>query len=325
MDTPIAHSAISMPPLFKTVLLVLVVLLARSAPAQTVPATEHFFKRTYIGQIHGKYPFTMELMKAGGVLRGSYRYAGKNQDIGISGKVEPSGAFTLQEGTTAKSTGSFSGTIDAGKITGMWISPGGGRKQDFAAMQTAEADMRSKAAILTQAAGVYVLEGISGSMGANGMYDTWKEGRTWRSNVSGISGGMRQASAVRLTRGDLTLLNSISVTVDAALTTRLHASGKVVLEIPFTPTGMQYNISKPHNSVVTDQFARYGPDQSIVGDALVLLVRDEVDYNAALSGSFELQAGDIVTVSYLPMNNAFSVSFREGSCCGGAGLSFRKK
>ncbi|HEY4374961.1 MAG TPA: hypothetical protein VGN52_23770 [Burkholderiales bacterium] len=308
----------------------LLLLLVLATPALSTWAGEFdeaFFKRSYAGAIDGKLAFNMELRKAGGVLRGSYRYAGKSAALDLDGKIAADGAFTLEEKSGDKVTGEFKGRLAGEKISGMWSTPKGAkqaRQFGFEATQTAQADLHDKPALLRGAVGVYRLESISGSAGANGMYDTWREGRGWKSNSSAISGGMREAEYAKLTGADRSLLDSMQISVDAALTVRFSAGGKTLLQIPYTP-GPDYRLGKPHNSVVTEGLAAYRADRSVVEDALFLLLNDGVDYGDALKGNFELDPSDVLLVLYKPAEGAFELDFKNGDCCGGAGLVFRRK
>ena len=283
-----------------------------------------FFQRSYSGSIGGKYAITMDLRKAGGVLRGAYRYAGKNAALALEGKLAPDGSFTLEEQSGGRVTGGFKGKLEGEKISGTWSAPKSTKTLAFEASQTAQVDLQDKAAVLRAAIGTYPLQSIGGSEGANGMYDTWREGRAWRSNFSSLSQGRREASEADLTPADQKLLNSMQVSVDANLTTRFSAGGKVLLEIPYTP-GPDVRMNKPHNSVITDNLARYSRKQSVVEDALSLLLRDEVDYSDALKGSYELNPSDVLLVLYKPAEQAFSLEFHDGDCCAAAILRFTRK
>lgn len=291
----------------------------------SVPSNTVYFHRFYSGKIGDKYAVTMDLKNLNGVLTGTYRYAGKSRDIDLQGNMDPGGSFTMDESDISKRTGVFTGVLNDKKITGAWQSADGRRKWPFLAEQTSEIKIGSKKEILTTAIGDYSLASISGSGGANGMWDTWKEKGKWKSSTSGISGGMRQANTIKLTKADIHMLNSIAVTVDADLITRLLVDGKTIFTIPYRENGMQLAMKKPHNSVVEEDLKKYSPNTTVSDEHLYLMVQDDVDYSAVISGNFEAAVSDILTVSYSIVGDTFDVTFTEGNCCGNTTFAFSRR
>lgn len=286
-----------------------------------------YFHKNFAGRIGGRYAFTMDLKNVDGRLTGSYRYAGKSNDIYLSGKIDPLGTFSMDEiGSAGQRTGTFTGKVASDTLDGSWASARGDRRLPVEAHQTSEIIIGSKREILTQAIGTYALDNVGGWGGANGMWDSWREKGQWKSNVSGISMARREFSDVSLTREDLHRLNSMTVTVDTSLATHLSVDGKVLLSIPYRDAGMQYEISQPHNSVVEDALKMLSSATTVHDEHLYLLVRDAIDFVPAMSGNYLPNDGlDVVTVSYAVVGKTFGVYLRDGNCCGGTEFTFRRK
>jgi len=229
----------------------LVALLLSYMLASTALADTQYSHKTLDGHIDGRYGFKMDLKNVDDRLSGSYRYVGKREDISLSGNIDASGTFTMDEsGNVGQRTGSFTGNVAGDALVGTWTSARGDRRFAITAHQTSEVIIGSKREILTQAVGTYALNRVSGEGGANAMWDSWRDRGGWESNVSSIDQAQREASDVTLTREDLRRLNSMNVTVDTTLTTRLTVDGKVLLSVPYREAGMQYEIALSHDSVV---------------------------------------------------------------------------
>lgn len=299
-------------------------LLSTLAGASGTTAPGYFHKRL-AGKIGGKYAITMDLKNVDGELTGQYRYEGKRQGLYLRGKLDPSGSFEVDEMELgAKVTGKFSGKITAGHIEGTWRSADGRRTLPFVADQTSEFVIGSKADILKSAIGVHPLTAISGSGGANAMWDTWKDEGRWGSNVSGISGGMRQGSQISLSKADVALLDSLRIVVGADLSVKLSARGKDLLTVPFRPDGMDYQLAEGHNDVAVEQLKKMSAKTTVHDETLYLLVRDGVDLSKPLSGSFEGLAEGILVVSYAFFDQRFELKFILGSCCDSTTWTFSK-
>lgn len=289
---------------------------APAASTSTTTASPSTFHKTFSGKIAGKYPFTMDLKSNGGVLTGKYRYVGKQLDLMLQGKIDPSGTFTLEErNLSAVKTGTFSGALAGKTISGVWQSADGAKSLPFLAEQSSEIVIGNKKALLTKAVGSFGLEQIEGSGGANGMWETWKQAGRWQSSTSGISAGRRQATKIALTPADIRLLDSMAVKVDADLSTRLVADGKTVLALPYREQGMQFDIKNAPGAVLEDGQNKLGPGTTVLDGTLYLLARDGVDFTGTLSGSFDAKVDDTVIVSYAIKADAFEVRFLAGECC----------
>ncbi|WP_249744949.1 hypothetical protein [Burkholderia pyrrocinia] len=295
--------------------------------AATALADPQYFHKTFAGRIGSRYAFTMDIKNVDGRLTGSYRYAGKRNDIYLGGKIDPSGTFTMDEiEGTGKHTGTFIGKVAGNTLDGTWVSAFGDQRLPVDAHQTSEIIIGSKRTILTQAIGTYALDSISGTGGANGMWESWREKGRWKSNVSSIEMGHREFSDVSLTREDRHRLDSMTVTVDPSLTTRLGVDGKVLLSIPYRDAGMQYEIRQSHDSVVEDDLKTLSPATTVRDEHLYLLARDAIDFVPEMSGNYLPNDGvDIVTVTYAVVDKTFEVYLRDGNCCGGTVFSFRRK
>ncbi|WGY72542.1 hypothetical protein KEC55_22410 [Burkholderia cepacia] len=290
-------------------------------------AAPQYFHKYFAGLIGDRYAFTMDLKNADGKLTGSYRYAGKHDAIALSGKIDPSGTFAMDEiGSSGQHTGTFTGRVTGNTLDGTWASARGDRHLRVDARQTSEIVIGSKREILTQAIGTYVLDSVTGSGGANGMWDSWREKGRWKSNISAIEMARREYSDVRLTHEDLHRLDSMTITVDTALATRLSVDGKALLSIPYRDAGMEYKINQPHNSIVEDELKTLSPATTVQDEHLYLLARDAVDFVPAMSGNFlPNDRLDVVTISYAIVDKTFDVYLQDGNCCGGTLFTFRRK
>lgn len=290
-----------------------------------VTGNSAYFHKYYSGKIDDKYAFAMDLKNVDGVLSGTYRYDKRGVDIYLEGKIAPSGSFTIEETYPVKGSGFFTGVIDGNTLKGTWQKDSAGRKLHFYAEQTSEIKIGSKKEILTKVIGDYPLKNISGAGGANGMWDTWKDKGRWRSNVSGISGGMRQGNEIKLNRADIRLLNSMKVHVDSKLNAHLVANGRTILTIPYLDNGMVYKLRNEYDSVVGDYLKKFSPKTTVLDEELYLLVEDDVDYSQALSGNFEAVVSGIITVSYSIVKDEFAVSFRTSQCCDNTSFTFSRR
>lgn len=295
------------------------------ASAADAPAPSYFHK--YLaGKIGGKYAITLDLKNVDGELTGQYRYEGKQQSLSLQGKLDASGSFAMNEvAPGAKITGTFTGKIGAGHMEGTWRSADGKKTLPFAADQTSERVIGSKSDILKAAIGAHPLTAISGSGGANGMWDTWKDQGRWGSNVSGITGGMRQGSEVALNKADLALLDSLRIVVAPDLSVTLSARGKDLLTIPLRADGMDYQLAPEHfDSSAVERLRKLSSKTTVHDETLYLLVRDSVDLAKPLSGSFEGLAEGILVVTYSVFEQRFDLAFINGQCCDETNWTFSR-
>ncbi len=268
-----------------TLLFLFAILCSSRTQAQGMP-TDYFFSRTYSGKIDGKYDFTMELKKAGGIVFGSYRYAGKKQSLDLRGIINSDGSFDLKESIRSKETGQFKGKVVGAIIEGVWSTPKNERRMQFVADQVSGNDMTSVKNIMSRAAGVYHLNDIHGNQGANGMYGTVKgnDGKWW-SSESYLNMGMREADTIKLTTADQSRLNSMYVSVDPGPVVRFMVGGKAVINI------------------------KIGSDVKIAESAIVLLSKEGVNFSKSLGGNYTLYASGDISISFNPLEDYFSITF----------------
>lgn len=292
--------------------------------ASATAGTQVYFHKFYSGKIAGKYAFTMDLKNIDGKLSGLYRYAGKTDQLYLNGSVDAAGAVKMDELSSSKISGHFAGTMAGTGLSGTWTSADGGKTLPFAASQTSEVLIGSKKEILAKTIGDYMLTNIEGSGGANGMWETWKQKGKWGANISGISGGMRTATAVALNRNDIRLLDSMTIRVDPEFGVRLLASGKTVMAIPYREQGMQIELSHAASRDI-DQLQQLKPDTTVLDEHLYLLAKSGVDYSSAIHGNFEGAVGGVVIVSYAITDDTFGVTFYPDECCGESSFTFARR
>lgn len=323
--------------MFRPALQIVAVLLSWMT-ATTALADPQYFHKTFAGRIGDRYAFTMNLKNVDGRLTGSYRHAGKRNDIYLSGEIDTSGTFTMNEfGSAGQRTGTFTGKVASDTLDGNWASARGDRRLPVDAHQTSEIIIGSKREILTQAIGTYALDSVSGVGCPSGVWESWRDKGRWKSNFSVVEDGHGEVSDVSLTRGDLHRLNSMTVTLDTSLATRLSVDGKVLLSIPYRDAGMQYEIRQPHNSgieyeisqplnsVMEDHLKTLSPATTVYNEHLYLLARDAIDFAPAMSGNYLSNDVGVVTVSYAVVGKTFDVYLRDDNGCSGTVFSFRRK
>lgn len=295
------------------------------SPTTTVQPTStmEYFHRTYEGTIAGKYPITVDLKKSGNVLKGSYQYKGKTGRLELQGTIDISGKFTMNEYANmvySKPNAIFTGTVAGDSIRGVWSIPNGSRKLDFQLHMMSEVKLKPKKEALQEAVGTYNLESVDGAVGANGMFDIYRENGAWKSSFSAISGGMREGYENALSNEELSLLNSTRITIDSALTVRLIVRKATLLEIPFNAHGMLYKMDKPSLSVLDEVLNKLSPSTTYVEEELYLAALQSVDYSNALP--VEITTGMLV-LSYSPGSSSFQIHIAK-SCCDNNVLKFAK-
>lgn len=323
--------------MFRPALQIVAVLLSWMS-ATTALADPQYFHKTFAGRIGNRDAFTMNLKNVDGRLTGSYRHAGKRNDVYLSGEIDPSGTFTMNEfGSAGQRTGTFTGKVASDTLDGNWSSARGDRRLPVDAHQTSEIIIGSKREILTQAIGTYALDSVSGVGCPSGVWESWRDKGRWKSNFSVVEDGREEVSDVGLTREDLQRLNSMTVTLDASLAMRLSVDGNVLLSIPYRDAGMQYEISQPHNagiayeisrprnSVMEDHLKTLSPATTVYNEHLYLLARDVIDFAPAISGNYLSNDVGVATVSYAVVGNTFDVYLRDDNGCSGTVFSFRRK
>jgi hypothetical protein len=176
---------------------------------------------------------------------------------------------------------------------------------------------RSKRAALTKAIGTHALESISGFSGANTLYDVAKEHGRWTATTSMNIGGTRQASSLHLTRQDVEAFGAMRVEVDGALTVRVLAKGKTLLETPFDESHMDYRFHAAHDD--RSELSKLQPSTRFVDDQLMLSLVDGVKYSdvfATKTGFIDADsAAGPVTLSYAPADDSFEMHLYGASCC----------
>lgn len=97
--------------------------------------SNNFDNKIYKGSINGKYKFHMELTKSGDLLTGNYYYDSVMKKISLSGKINSSGGFYIEEYSNNELTGIFEGSFhnSYSKISGVWKNPKNNKKMIFEA------------------------------------------------------------------------------------------------------------------------------------------------------------------------------------------------
>jgi hypothetical protein len=179
-----------------------------------------------------------------------------------------------------------------------------------------------KKELLQSAIGTYKLTAISGSMGANAMFDTEKVRNKWVSTSSSISDAMRESYDIELNKSDINLLNSLKVDVDKDLNVIIKAGNKTIVESKFIDNGMDYKIKA--KSDLNDRLQNLSPSTVLDGDNLMILANDHVDFSATLSGSFDIITSDNMTLYYNVKEKCFYLEIFLGECCDANTFTFMR-
>lgn len=282
-----------------------------------------YFHRIYAGTIGGKYLITVDLRGGGNRLLGSYSYVGKTGSISLSGTTDASGTFTMTENVGVRQTGIWSGRLSDDAMAGEWRAPDGSKKMAFEARKTGEIKLPPKQETLRNAAGVYSLKSVYGTMGANGMFGVEKHNGTWRGSSSYISSNAtREGQKTRLSSAEVKLLNSLHIIIDSALAVRFFAADALLLHIPFKETGMQYNLHIPYT---TREGTRLVPSMIYdVNENFYLAAIDGVDFAGAISLPDVTTTGTMV-LSYDLDTKQFEMYIKAASCCRDSTFIFERK
>lgn len=169
----------------------------------------------------------------------------------------------------------------------------------------------TKKEVLTQAIGVYKLHSISGALGVNTLFDTYKESGRWKSFSSNVIDGKREATQIKLTNKDAMLLNDLVLEVDKNLHIKLLSGRKLLVEIPFNENGMDYKVESDTNSYFKD----YNSNTIFSENQLILLASDNIDFSGVIFGNFDVIASDHLLLTYSQEADAFYLDIFRENCC----------
>jgi len=232
----------------------------------------------------------------------------------------------LSTAACPRPTASLSVEADAGSAMPRVRDAGGSAMpevRDAGVDQADGANEPSKREALTKAVGTYKLASIQSNTGANTLLDIWTRQGRWSASsshlVGGASGFHREAAAIELTREDIAALGSMSVVVDATLTVRVLAKGKILVQTPFDEARMDYRI---HDRDAGDrsELSQLDANTRFVDGQWYLSFIDGVKYAdvfATHSGFRfvdEERAGKS-SLTYSPANDSFDMRLFPESCC----------
>lgn len=155
-----------------------------------------------------------------------------------------------------------------------------------------------KHGILTNLVGEFHLEHIEGVQGANTMFDYYMKNGEWYSFYSSIVEGMRDGSEDKLNAIDDKFLHSLKIEVYEDLTIKLLQGSKILLEIPFIDSGMDFRISNSESGI-HERIPELTRNTIFHNNNLILLANDSIDLNNQLGGSsLGLTASENLILSY---------------------------
>lgn len=181
----------------------------------------------------------------------------------------------------------------------------------------------SKKQIVTRLIGKHNLTHISGFMGANTLFETYRNNAgNWASEHSVLEMGTREVYENELTRADNALLDGLSLEVDSNLTIRFISGSKVVFSSKFIETGVDYKIEKQDGVELNEDLANLSSASSFVDDYLIIYVRNGVDWSQIIKGNFDMITEDCIILKYNLFNAQFELTLFYTECCGNNTLYF---
>ncbi len=106
----------------------------RKSPSATTiagPSLEPAFDQAYAGSLGARAHVRMKLSRVGSALSGVYRYAQSAEDLRLAGHVSEGATFELDETTSGRITGHFSGAlVGSVGLVARWTSADGKRSED---------------------------------------------------------------------------------------------------------------------------------------------------------------------------------------------------
>lgn len=284
------------------------------------------FTAKYQGSIDNQYNISMELIKFGNSLGGSYFYTSKGIPIKISGSIEENGALNITEyNNKGEISGYFEGRLKGNDIEGKWFNKDKSKSMPFKVSQTNIASLQTKSDVLSDAMGQYSLTAISGNVGANTMYDTYMENGNWMSFTSSNIGGERDGTDIKLTDKDVALLNNLHIVVDDNLTVHVYAGLIELINCPFKADGMDYRVKEKDKGKLMEKMSVLSSSTLTKDNKYVLLADDNINFSDELSGNFIMVTEDDLILYYNPVDRTFELDIFVGSCCDGNTLTFSRK
>ena len=183
----------------------------------------------------------------------------------------------------------------------------------------------TKKEVLENAKGVYYLNSISGLAGANQMYETYKENNKWVSNNSGNNGGERATDEFKLSKQDLSLLNSIRIEIDNDLTIRLFAGDNQLLASSFIANGMDYRVKEKQKEQMNEELAKLSPTTLMLDKKYIIIADDEIDFSKFINGNFRIKTAENLILRYSVEEKNFTLDIMSAECCDSNTLVFTKK
>ena len=183
----------------------------------------------------------------------------------------------------------------------------------------------SKKQILSFLVGEYSLDNISGLMGGNTLFDTYRnEQDNWASNYSVNEQGTREVYEDKLLQSDRDLLGNLRIYVDSNLNITLKSGSKIIFSSKFIEKGMDYKIVKPNDSELNEDISSLNPSSIFQDERLLIYARNGVELDSNLHGNFHIVTSDIIILSYNLFDAVFELYITANECCDNNSLIFKK-
>jgi len=178
-----------------------------------------------------------------------------------------------------------------------------------------------KSELLSELVGVHTLISADGVVGANTMLDYQKNAESWLASGSSIMAGERDGFDVELSEDDLNKLNTMKIIVNDDLSVILECNGEIVVEIPYSNSGLQYSLAQNTEDYIMMPEG-ITEATNIEGDYLYLYARDELPEDITSVIDVLQVFGDVAVIRYDMVFEKFELMLFYGECCDASSYYF---
>jgi hypothetical protein len=180
-----------------------------------------------------------------------------------------------------------------------------------------------KHGILKNLVGQFQLDHIEGVQGTNTMFDYYMKNGEWYSFYSSIVGGMRDGSEEKLKLYENNILESLKIEIFEDLTIKLLEGSKILLEIPFIESGMDFKISNTE-SELPERFLELTKKTYFKDNNLMILADDSIDLSNFFVGlSLDVIYSDNLLLIYSLKDGEFILEIFSSEFSESIALTFK--
>lgn len=190
-----------------------------------------------------------------------------------------------------------------------------------------KAELSEKRKALMAQIGTHSLVSIMGSMGANTMFDFYKENGIWTAMGSAIEQARREPFDIEISETDLQKLKSFRVQVSNNLTVSVLCNGKTYLKAPFDEKGFTYLLKKSPIDYIQKQFIpeKLKASSIFLNDYLFLYAADFISPEKIEAIDIAQVSADVAVLRYNMKSKQFELSLFYGECCDESVYTFVKQ